>query len=67
MQKIKVLAILLLVVGSLSAQTKVEDVKSFALKNGMQFLVVEDHSIPNADMYIFWKVGSRNEVPGITG
>ena len=33
----------------------------------MKFLVVEDFSIPNANMYLFWKVGSRNEYPGITG
>lgn len=37
------------------------------LNNGMDVLVVEDHSIPNANMYLFWKVGSRNESPGITG
>ena len=49
------------------AQVKADDVKSFTLKNGMKFLVLEDHSIPNANMYIFWKVGSRNEYPGITG
>jgi zinc protease len=49
------------------AQTKAEDVKSFTLKNGMKFLVLEDHSIPNANMYLFYKVGSRNEHPGITG
>jgi zinc protease len=48
-------------------QTKVDDVKSFSLKNGMKVLVLEDHSIPNANMYFFWKVGSRNEYPGITG
>ncbi|MBN1782367.1 insulinase family protein [bacterium] len=51
----------------LFSQTTVNDIRSFTLKNGMQFLVVEDHSIPNANMFIFWKVGSRNEVPGITG
>ncbi|WP_438865113.1 M16 family metallopeptidase [Neptunicella sp.] len=49
------------------AVTKAEDVKSFTLTNGMQILVLEDDSIPNANMYSFWKVGSRNEVPGITG
>jgi len=49
------------------AQTKPEDVKTFTLQNGMKFLVLEDHSIPNANMYLFWKVGSRNEVHGITG
>ena len=30
-------------------------------------MVLEDDSIPNANMYLFWKVGSRNEVRGITG
>jgi zinc protease len=58
---------LLLFSSLLSAQTKVDDVQSFTLKNGMKFFVLEDHSIPNANMYIFFKVGSRNEYPGITG
>ena len=49
------------------AITSADDVKSFTLDNGMKILVLEDHSIPNANMYLFWKVGSRNEVPGITG
>jgi zinc protease len=49
------------------AQLKATDVKSFTLKNGMKFLVVEDNSIPNANMYSFYKVGSRNEYQGITG
>lgn len=49
------------------AQNKVDDVKTFTLKNGMKFLVLEDASIPNANMYLFYKVGSRNEHPGITG
>ncbi|WP_254849528.1 MULTISPECIES: pitrilysin family protein [Thalassotalea] len=51
----------------ISFATNVEDIHTFTLKNGMQFLVLEDHSIPNANMYLFWKVGSRNEYPGITG
>lgn len=51
----------------LTAQTKPEDVKSFTLKNGMKVFVVEDFTIPNANMYLFYKVGSRNEYPGITG
>jgi predicted Zn-dependent peptidase len=33
----------------------------------MKFLVIEDFSIPNANMYLFYKVGSRNEYQGITG
>ncbi|MCK8046926.1 insulinase family protein [Shewanella sp. 1CM18E] len=47
--------------------TKAEDIQSFTLDNGMKIMVLEDSSIPNANMYLFWKVGSRNEVPGITG
>src|SRR5688572_15273201 len=49
------------------AQMKADDVKTFTLKNGMKFLVVEDASIPNANMYLFYRVGSRNEYQGITG
>lgn len=56
-----------LLIASHASATKVEDVKSFTLKNGMKIMVLEDHSIPNANMYLFWKVGSRNEYPGITG
>ncbi len=49
------------------SQSKASDVQSFTLSNGMKILVLEDNSIPNANMYLFWKVGSRNEYPGITG
>ena len=51
----------------LLAQTKADDIKTFTLNNGMKCLVAEDNSIPNANMYLFYKVGSRNEHPGITG
>ena len=44
-----------------------DQVKSFTLPNGMKFLVLESHTIPNANMYTYWKVGSRNVVPGIAG
>lgn len=37
------------------------------LKNGMKVLVQPDHSIPNVALYIFYRVGSRNERPGTTG
>lgn len=52
---------------SAQGQMKADDVKTFTLKNGMKFLVVEDASIPNANMYLFYRVGSRNEYQGITG
>src|SRR5882724_13718563 len=37
------------------------------LKNGMKVLVQEDHTIPNVALYIFYRIGSRNEHPGTTG
>jgi zinc protease len=46
---------------------QVSDIKTYQLQNGMKILVQEDHSIPNVAMYIFYKIGSRNERPGTTG
>ncbi len=63
----KMIIVLLLGLSTqLYAQNKVDDVKTFTLKNGMKFLVLEDNSIPNANMYLFYHVGSRNEHPGIS-
>lgn len=63
----KLLSFLLVFSSLVFAQSGADDVKSFTLTNGMKVMVLEDHSIPNANMYLFWKVGSRNEYPGITG
>ncbi|PWT91425.1 MAG: peptidase M16 [Acidobacteria bacterium] len=43
------------------------DVKTTTLKNGMKIFVQQDHSIPNVALYIFYRIGSRNEHPGTTG
>lgn len=43
------------------------DVQTHTLKNGMKILVQRDPSIPNVALYIFYRVGSRNERPGTTG
>ena len=37
------------------------------LPNGMKVLVWPDHDIPNVAVYNWFRVGSRNERPGITG
>ena len=42
-------------------------VRSHTLTNGLKVIIEEDHDIPNVAMYLFYKVGSRNERPGITG
>lgn len=44
-----------------------DEIKSFVLKNGMKFILLKSSDIPNANMYTYWKVGSRNESPGISG
>jgi zinc protease len=49
------------------ANAQTFDVKTHTLKNGMKILVQEDHSIPNVALYIFYRIGSRNERPGTTG
>ena len=33
----------------------------------MKVLIQEDHNIPNVAMYFFFRIGARNERPGITG
>src|SRR3954467_6353032 len=45
----------------------VEQVKSMTLANGMKVIVWTDRDIPNVALYNWVRVGSRNEVPGITG
>ncbi|HUQ11853.1 MAG TPA: pitrilysin family protein [Steroidobacteraceae bacterium] len=44
-----------------------DQVKSTTLANGMKVIVWTDHDIPNVALYNWVRVGSRNEVPGITG
>ena len=59
--------VIALLIPSAIAQNQDYGVKTHKLKNGMQILVQEDHSIPNVALYIFYKIGSRNERPGTTG
>jgi zinc protease len=43
------------------------EVRTETLQNGMKILIQEDHNIPNVALYLFFRVGSRNEHPGATG
>src|SRR6266851_2452999 len=43
------------------------NVEEHALKNGLQIRMLPDRSLPVATLYSFFRVGSRNERPGITG
>ncbi|HXL23810.1 MAG TPA: pitrilysin family protein [Candidatus Dormibacteraeota bacterium] len=49
------------------AQAQEYAVSTKTLKNGMKVLVQSDRSIPNVALYIFYRIGSRNEHPGTTG
>jgi predicted Zn-dependent peptidase len=60
-------ASVMLAASSMANALSPQDVKTFTLPNGMKFIVLESSAIPNANMYTFWKVGSRNEQPGTTG
>ncbi len=44
-----------------------QNVQTTTLANGMKVIIQEDHNIPNVALYFFYKIGSRNERPGITG
>src|SRR5437879_1627445 len=52
---------------TLTAAAQNFEVKSHTLKNGMKVLVQEDRSIPNVALYVFYRIGSRNEHTGATG
>jgi len=58
---------LLASVAPVRAQDAQFPVATKTLKNGMKVLVQSDHSIPNVALYIFYRIGSRNEHPGTTG
>ncbi|MCP9495320.1 MAG: insulinase family protein [Pyrinomonadaceae bacterium MAG19_C2-C3] len=61
------LLLLLIVLPLPSVRAQNLDVKTHTLKNGMKILVHEDRSIPNVALYIFYRIGARNERPGTTG
>src|SRR4051812_31450424 len=61
------LLILTLSLSRLSFSQISDTVQTTTLKNGMKVLVQEDHSIPSVALYLFYRVGSRDEHPGITG
>ena len=42
-------------------------VKETHLSNGLTVLTLENHASPVVCTYVYYKVGSRNETPGITG
>jgi zinc protease len=52
---------------SQSAPGQIANVNEFTLSNGLKVLLVEDHTVPSVCVATVFRVGSRNEKPGITG
>ena len=59
------LAPLVLLLAAAAAQPL--EVRTHTLANGMKLLIHEQHDIPNVALYLFYRIGSRNERPGATG
>jgi len=51
----------------LHAEEKNWQVTQATLPNGLQVVMLEDHRAPVVTLQVWYKVGSRNERPGITG
>ncbi|MCA8880286.1 MAG: insulinase family protein [Rhodobacteraceae bacterium] len=43
------------------------DVTEFTLDNGMDVVVIEDHRSPAVEQMVWYKVGSADEAPGVSG
>ena len=56
-----------LFIAVINAAAQQSKITTHTLKNGMKIIVEEDRSIPNVALYIFYRIGSRNERPGTTG
>lgn len=48
-------------------QALAKSVKEVTLSNGLRVRLVPNHDVPTCSLYTFFRVGSRNERPGITG
>ncbi len=49
------------------AQAGPEEVNEYKLSNGLKVLLIENHDAPVISFYVVYRVGSKNERPGITG
>ncbi len=71
MEKRRLYAVLVCVMmifaATVPAVAQTIDAKEYKLDNGMQVLMVERHDAPTVMAAIIARVGSANEVPGITG
>jgi zinc protease len=61
------------VIGAIKGWSKATDLKislpvtRFTLGNGLTVILVEDHAVPMISYHTWYRVGSRDESPGVTG
>ena len=68
MKRILVFLFTLFVSASLAAPAEIKlDVKEHVLANGLKILIIQKPGVPRVVCHIYFKVGSINEKPGITG
>ncbi len=68
MKRTLVLFFTLLVFVSLAVSAEIQlDVKEHVLSNGLKILIIPKTGVPRVVCHIYYKVGSINERPGITG
>jgi len=68
MKRVLTLSLAGLVLAALAAAGPITlDVKEQTLGNGMKILVIPNPGVPRVVCHVYYKVGSINERPGITG
>ena len=68
MKRILVFFFTLFVFTSLASPAEIKlDVKEHVLSNGLKILMIQKPGVPRVVCHIYFKVGSINEKPGITG
>ncbi len=58
---------LVLATAPLLAQTIEDQVTTFQLENGMDVVVIEDHRAPAVVHMVWYRAGSADEQPGVSG
>lgn len=67
MRIVTIITVLLATVMAAQAGELAFPVEQHMLENGMMILLIPDHSCPSLTVQVWYKTGSRNERPGITG
>jgi zinc protease len=68
MSKWKQAAVIVMIISGLAAAGELNfTIEKHQLANGLMVLLLEDHSCPTVTIQAWYRCGSKNEVPGITG